>query len=75
MGKGASPQFVGQVPRLPASEDEYEGRVYLRGEVQIRAFSWHDLPSVLTWMVFPRANAALNEDTMARQSDNDRLEW
>jgi hypothetical protein len=61
MGKGASLQFVGQVPRLPAFEDEYEGRFYLRGEVQIRAFNWHDLPSVLTWMVFPRANAALNE--------------
>ena len=58
---GAPLQFVGQAPRSPAFENKYEARVYLRGEVQIRAATWHDLLNALTWVVFPRAKAALNE--------------
>ena len=54
-------RFVGQSQRQPAFEDKYEPRVYLRGEVQLRAGNWHDLFNALVWLTFPRAKAALNE--------------
>ena len=46
-------------------QQSYEARIYLRGELQTRLESWHDCFNLLTWIVFPRAKAALN----ARQYD------
>ena len=58
---GAPLCFVGQGAKAAAFEDKYEVRIYLRGEVQIRAANWHDLLNALVWLTFPRAKAALNE--------------
>lgn len=58
---GAPLRFVGQGSRAAAFEDKYEVRIYLKGEVQIRAENWHDLFNALVWLTFPRAKAALNE--------------
>jgi hypothetical protein len=58
---GAPLRFVEQGARAAAFEDKYEVRIYLRGEVQIRAANWHDLFNALVWLTFPRAKAALNE--------------
>lgn len=38
----------------------YEPRIYLTGELQTRAESWHDVFNLLVWASFPRAKAALN---------------
>jgi len=38
----------------------YEQRIYLRGEVETRANSWHDLFNALVWMTFPKAKSRLN---------------
>ena len=53
-------RFVPQASRQPAFEDKYEPRIFMRGEVQMRAENWHDLFNVLVWLTFPRAKAALN---------------
>ena len=58
---GAPVRFVGQAGKAAGFEDKYEARIYLKGEVQIRAASWHDLFNALVWLTFPRAKAALNE--------------
>jgi DUF3025 family protein len=58
---GARLSFVEQGRKSPLLEDKYEARVYLRGEVQVRAASWHDLLNALVWTTFPRSKAALNE--------------
>ncbi len=42
-------------------EDGYEPRLYLKGELQVREGSWHDLFNALVWLAFPLAKAALNE--------------
>jgi hypothetical protein len=64
---GHSIRFVPQAPTQPAFEDKYEPRIYLRGEVQMRAANWHDLFNALVWLVFPRAKAALNRRHYAAQ--------
>ena len=58
---GAPLRFVAQAGKAAVFEDKYEARIYLKGEVQIRAASWHDLFNALVWLTFPRAKAALNE--------------
>lgn len=60
-------RFVPQLPAQPAFEDKYEPRIYLRGEVQMRAANWHDLFNALVWLAFPRAKAALNRRHYAAQ--------
>jgi len=57
---GVALRLVPQTPRPRRFEDRYEARVFLGGEVQVRARNWHDLFNVLCWMAFPRAKAALN---------------
>jgi hypothetical protein len=59
---GGTPLRVVPQGRRPAAfEDGYEPRLYLRGELQVREGSWHDLFNVLVWLAFPLAKAALNE--------------
>jgi hypothetical protein len=58
---GAPLRFVEQGSRAVDFEDKYEVRIYRKGEVQLRAASWHDLLNALVWLTFPRAKAALNE--------------
>ena len=58
---GAPLHFVEQGAKAAAFEDKYEVRIYLKGEVQIRAANWHDLLNALVWLTFPHAKAALNE--------------
>lgn len=58
---GGTPlRVVPQGRRAVAFEDGYEPRLYLRGELQVREGSWHDLFNVLVWLAFPLAKAALN---------------
>ena len=54
-------RFVGQQPRQKTFADQYEPRIFLRGEVQMRSCNWHDLFNALVWLTFPAAKAALNQ--------------
>lgn len=54
-------RLVPQGRRSGAFEEGYEPRLYLKGELQVREGSWHDLFNVLVWLAFPRAKAALNQ--------------
>lgn len=53
-------RFVSQGARTGKPENKYEARIYLKGEVQVRSESWHDLLNVLVWLTFPKSKAALN---------------
>lgn len=57
---GVRLSFVPQAEKAVRFEDKYEPRVYLKGEVQIRDRSWHDVLNALVWLTFPRAKAAIN---------------
>lgn len=57
---GAPIRFVPQARKPAAFEEEYEPRIYLRGEVQTRAENWHDLFNALVWLAFPETKAELN---------------
>lgn len=57
---GQRVRFVSQNTKMQNFEDQFEPRAFLRGEVQMRHLSWHDLFNVLVWMRFPTAKAALN---------------
>jgi hypothetical protein len=46
-------------PRGPRRGD-YESRIHLDGELQVRPANWHDFFNALAWLAFPRAKAALN---------------
>src|SRR5688572_21966775 len=58
---GMPVRVVQQTRRAVAFEDRYEPRLYLRGELQAKEGSWHDLFNVLVWLTFPLAKAALNQ--------------
>ena len=53
-------RLVPQGRRKRAREEKHEARIYLRGELELRERSWHDLFNLLVWLAFPRAKAALN---------------
>lgn len=53
-------RFVPQGAKPACLAEQYEPRIYLRGEVQTRAENWHDLFNALAWLAFPRAKAAIN---------------
>ena len=57
---GARISFVPQSRKTAVFEQRYEHRIYLKGEVQVREGSWHDLMNALVWLAYPRAKAALN---------------
>jgi hypothetical protein len=58
--QGMSIRFVPQGARPALFEDRYEPRIYLKGEVQMRPRSWHDLLNALVWLTYPQSKAALN---------------
>lgn len=53
-------------------EEEYEPRIYLKGELQTRAQSWHDFFQILVWKLFPQTKATLN--ALHYQAIKSRLE-
>jgi Protein of unknown function (DUF3025) len=57
---GCRLRFVPQEPKVREFAQRYEPRIYLKGEVQVRAETWHDLFNALVWLTFPRAKAELN---------------
>ena len=57
---GMALRLVPQGRRRVALEERHEARIHLRGELQVRERSWHDLFNLLAWLAFPRAKAALN---------------
>ena len=57
---GMALRLVPQGRRRVALEERHEARIHLRGELQVRERSWHDLFNLLAWLAFPRSKAALN---------------
>lgn len=57
---GKKLSFVPQGRKAGEFGEQYEPRIYLKGEVQVRRDNWHDLLNALVWLTFPRSKAALN---------------
>jgi hypothetical protein len=58
--QGLRVRFVPQAPKAKSFEAAFEPRAWLRGEVQLREFDWHDLFNALVWMTFPATKAVIN---------------
>lgn len=58
---GKPVRFVAQGSRPTSFEQQYEPRIYLKGEVQTRAENWHDLFNAMVWLQFPRTKAVINQ--------------
>jgi hypothetical protein len=53
-------RFVEQECGKLSFEAQYEPRCYFTGEVQMRAYNWHDLFNALVCLTFPKTKAVLN---------------
>jgi hypothetical protein len=53
-------RIVPQDARPQRFEEHYAPRIYLTGELQTRRDNWHDFFQFLTWLLFPKAKAAIN---------------
>jgi len=60
VASGRALRIVAQARKPAALEEQYEARLYLEGELQVRRDDWHDAFNVLAWLAYPRAKAALN---------------
>ena len=60
VASGLPLRVVPQPRRARRAELSYEERIFVRGELQVRQGSWHDLLNLLVWLTFPQAKAALN---------------
>jgi hypothetical protein len=58
--RGMPLRFVAQECGKLSFEAQYEPRCYLTGEVQMRAYNWHDLLNALVWLTFPKTKSILN---------------
>jgi hypothetical protein len=66
--RGEALRFVEQRERPVEFAARFEPSTFLRGEVLVRPYNWHDLFNALVWMTFPRAKAALNARHFAAMS-------
>ena len=57
---GAKIRFIPQASKPLHWQDDYEPRIFLKGEVQTRLENWHDFFQVLVWATFPKTKAILN---------------
>lgn len=60
VANGRSVRFVAPGVSSKAFAEQYEVRVFERGEVVTRPDSWHDFFNALIWLSFPRTKACLN---------------
>lgn len=52
---------VAQSFNISSFDEQYEPRVYLKGELQTRTHNWHDFFNALIWLSFPETKKALNK--------------
>lgn len=51
---------IGQGYTPEKFDDQYESRIYLKGELQTRLENWHDFFNATAWLQFPKIKSALN---------------
>jgi len=54
-------RIVPQAGKPGSFEQHYAPRIYMSGEIQTRTENWHDFFQLLTWIMFPRTKAMINE--------------
>ncbi|MBL1261715.1 MAG: DUF3025 domain-containing protein [Thiotrichaceae bacterium] len=53
--------IVPQADKPGSFEQHYAPRIYISGEIQTRIENWHDFFQLLSWIMFPRTKAMINE--------------
>lgn len=53
--------FIEQMTKSQNFSDQYEPRIYIKGEIQTRKSNWHDFFNAMVWLTFPKTKAVLNE--------------
>lgn len=59
-GSGAKIKFIKQEAKSKEFAQQYEPRIYLKGEVQVRENNWHDFFNTMVWLTFPKTKVVLN---------------
>lgn len=54
-------RVVPQAGKPGSFAQHYAPRIYMHGEIQTRTGNWHDFFQLLTWIMFPRTKAMINE--------------
>jgi len=54
-------RIVPQADKPGSFEQHYAPRIYMSGEIQTRTENWHDFFQLLSWVMFPRTKAMINE--------------
>ena len=54
-------RIVPQADKAGSFEQHYAPRIYMSGEIQTRTENWHDFFQLLSWIMFPRTKAMINE--------------
>lgn len=54
-------RIVPQADKPGSFEQHYAPRIYMSGDIQTRTENWHDFFQLLTWIMFPRTKALINE--------------
>ena len=60
-GNQARIHFVAQGAKPHTYEEQYEPRIYLKGEIQTRLENWHDFFQVMIWNLYPLTKKHINE--------------
>lgn len=58
---GSALNIVSQAGKPRSFKEHYAPRIYQYGEIQTRTENWHDFFQLLTWIMFPRTKALINE--------------
>ncbi len=53
-------RVVSQSLKISNFEEQYEPRIYLKGELQTRENCWHDFFNLIMWLTFPKIKGMLN---------------
>lgn len=54
-------KIVAQGAKPISFEEKYAPRIYLKGELQTRTENWHDFFQIITWRLFPKSKAIINQ--------------
>ncbi len=54
-------KFIPQADKSHKQHDNYEARIYLKGEIQTRLQNWHDFFQVMVWSTYPLCKQLINK--------------
>ncbi len=58
---GATIKIASQAGKPQQFSDHYAPRIFYSGEIQTRTKNWHDFFQMLTWVIYPKTKAVINQ--------------